>query len=180
MILEDAVSSQGAVAVLYMYIIITIGTWFLLNLFTAILIKAFAEQKEIAKRRRLHRLERYFARRVYREAALQHTPADSTVPDDLVIERIYEMFDQCDTDCSGDLDMLELHRGFHSMGHMLRPREVSQIVRMFDVEVSGTLDFEEFFDMIMSMCRTILEERGKILPTRAHMIRIRRRALSLV
>ena len=36
---------QGPLAVIYFYLLITIGTWFLLNLFTAILIKAFAEQK---------------------------------------------------------------------------------------------------------------------------------------
>jgi hypothetical protein len=73
--------------------------------------------------------------------------------DDLLAERIQGLFESMDKDNSGVIDKYELKIALEELGITLRPRELNDMVKKYDVDRSGTIDFEEFLSMIKELVK---------------------------
>jgi len=64
------------------------------------------------------------------------------------IEEIKEAFDLFDTDGSGSIDPKELKAAMQSLGFEAKNQTIFQMISDLDKNKSGTIDFEEFLDMM--------------------------------
>ena len=64
------------------------------------------------------------------------------------IEEIKEAFDLFDTDGSGAIDPKELKAAMQSLGFEAKNQTIFQMISDLDKNKSGTIDFEEFLDMM--------------------------------
>jgi hypothetical protein len=148
----NAAASVGAPASLFFYSIIVIGNWILLNLFIAILIQGFAEQKATALAENLQRMQERFL------AALGGLNSDE------LAEKMAELFSTMDKDNSGVIDKRELQKMLESLEVRLSEKELTQLFRKYDSDGSGEIDFAEFLDLIKDLLQKA-EEAVKNLNT---------------
>ena len=64
------------------------------------------------------------------------------------IEEIKEAFDLFDTDGSGQIDPKELKAAMQSLGFEAKNQTIFQMISDLDKNKSGTIEFEEFLDMM--------------------------------
>ena len=64
------------------------------------------------------------------------------------IEEIKEAFDLFDTDGSGTIDPAELKAAMQSLGFEAKNQTIFTMIAELDKNKSGTIDFEEFLDMM--------------------------------
>ena len=64
------------------------------------------------------------------------------------IEEIKEAFDLFDTDGSGSIDPKELKAAMQSLGFEAKNQTIFQMISDLDKNKNGTIDFEEFLDMM--------------------------------
>ena len=64
------------------------------------------------------------------------------------IEEIKEAFDLFDTDGSGSIDPKELRAAMQSLGFEAKNQTIYQMITDLDKNKSGSIDFEEFLDMM--------------------------------
>ena len=64
------------------------------------------------------------------------------------IEEIKEAFDLFDTDGSGAIDPKELKAAMQSLGFEAKNQTIFQMISDLDKNKSGSIDFEEFLDMM--------------------------------
>merc|ERR1719164_153147 len=70
------------------------------------------------------------------------------------IEEIKEAFNLFDTDGSGTIDPKELKAAMQSLGFEAKNQTIYQMIADIDKDNSGTIDFEEFLDMMTPRCPT--------------------------
>ena len=73
---------------------------------------------------------------------------NSENPECLNPKQLRERFNQIDTDESGSLDRCELKELFNSMGVPIGERALGSIMERFDKDVDGTIEFEEFAEVM--------------------------------
>eukprot|EP00931_Biecheleriopsis_adriatica_P093089 TRINITY_DN66841_c0_g1_i1.p1 TRINITY_DN66841_c0_g1~~TRINITY_DN66841_c0_g1_i1.p1 ORF type:complete len:452 (-),score=111.17 TRINITY_DN66841_c0_g1_i1:65-1420(-) len=67
------------------------------------------------------------------------------------VEEMKVMFDEADGTGSGEITTSGLDHLFRRMGHQLKSKQLKSIVRDFDADGSGEIDFEEFCIMMMRL-----------------------------
>eukprot|EP00961_Rhodomonas_salina_P258288 3491081-Rhodomonas_salina.2 len=144
------VKAQGPLSGVFFYALIAIGTWMLLNLFIAILIQGFAEQKAIKYRQNMKHLQ----------LTMVHYMSHESKDEQEVATRIEELFEVFDEDESGDIDIYELSEGLLKLKIALRPKELQDVMRKYDTTSTGTIEFDEFVQMMLEMKR----EKEKVGP----------------
>merc|ERR1740129_143319 len=70
------------------------------------------------------------------------------------IEEIREAFNLFDTDGSGTIDPKELKAAMQSLGFEAKNQTIYQMIGDIDKDNDGSIDFEEFLDMIRRRCPT--------------------------
>ena len=63
---------------------------------------------------------------------------------------IRQVFERLDSDKSGHLDKRELQEGLQLMGRKASAKDVKKLMRIFDADGNGTIEFEEFMEMMES------------------------------
>ena len=134
-----AAGSMGAMTGLYFYAIISVGNWMLLNLFIAILIQGFAEQKAVQLQENMIKMQQGLLSKL-----------GGLHEDDLAM-KIETLFETIDSDGSGVIDKFELRDALEELEITLRPKELQDLVKKYDTDKSGTIDFEEFLSMIKEL-----------------------------
>lgn len=124
---------------LYFYALITVGNWMLLNLFIAILIQKFAEQKAIALAENITRMHESMVKEF------------GNLTEDEVYDKAEKLFDSYDTSGDGEIDKYEFRDALATIGVELGQRELVNLVQQYDTDKSGAIDFSEFFCMIMQL-----------------------------
>ena len=137
--LYAAASSIDASVCLYFYAIIIVGNWMLLNLFIAILIGGFAEQKATQLEENMSRMTRQLYERL------------GNLDDQTLAEQMHAIFVETDMDRSGVIEKLELAATLESLDCKLTGKELSQLFRKYDEDGSGEIDFPEFLELIRDL-----------------------------
>merc|ERR1712134_250296 len=78
----------------------------------------------------------------------RRTPAKPKGLTDDQIQEIKEAFDLFDTDGSGTIDPKELRDAMQSLGFEAKNQTIFQMISDLDKNKSGSIDFEEFLDMM--------------------------------
>jgi len=78
------------------------------------------------------------------------------------IEEIREAFNLFDTDGSGTIDPKELKAAMQSLGFEAKNQTIYQMIGDIDKDGSGSIDFEEFLDMMTAKMVSI-RQRGNRL-----------------
>jgi hypothetical protein len=118
---------------------IVLGNWMLLNLFIAILIQGFAEEKE--KKRDSQRMQ--FARKIMEKLG-------ASSPEELS-KQMYELFQKIDEDGSGHIDAAEMEKLLLEYEVVIEPKDLLVLFAKYDADGSGQIDFSEFFKMIQEL-----------------------------
>ncbi|KAK7240595.1 calcium ion binding protein [Aureococcus anophagefferens] len=74
------------------------------------------------------------------------------------IEEIREAFNLFDTDGSGTIDPKELKAAMQSLGFEAKNQTIYQMIGDIDKDNSGTIDFEEFLDMMTAKMREDIQK----------------------
>lgn len=143
--LYDTAGSTGASAAIYFYCIIVIGNWMLLNLFIAILIQGFAEQKATLLEENLKKMQAQFYERL---GGLTQTE---------LAEKMAELFKKMDRDNSGVIDKRELQKMLEELEVHLTEKELTQLFRQYDQDGSGEIDFSEFLSLVKDLLQKALQ-----------------------
>jgi len=132
-------STSSAVYSLYFYFNIILGNWVLLNLFIAILIGKFSEQRKEALEDNLHMMQERLLEKL------------GDLNDKDLAANIQGLFNEIDLDGSGEIDKYEFNEALLKLGVTLKPRDLDNLVKEVDEDGSGTISFEEFMSMIKSL-----------------------------
>mmetsp|Transcript_31531 Transcript_31531/g.76314 ORF Transcript_31531/g.76314 Transcript_31531/m.76314 type:complete len:1933 (-) Transcript_31531:88-5886(-) len=135
----DTVASTDPGAALYFYTIIVVGNWMLLNLFIAILIQGFAEQKATQLAENLQRMQEQFL----------STLGGLTQAE--LATQMQALFAKMDKDNSGVIDKRELQKMLEDLEVRLTEKELTQLFRKYDQDGSGEIDFSEFLSLIKDL-----------------------------
>ena len=78
------------------------------------------------------------------------------------VEELKEAFSLFDTDGSGSIDAKELKAAMRALGFQVKKADVRKMIADIDKDDSGTIDFQEFVDMMTGKMseRDGKEERG--------------------
>eukprot|EP00286_Rhodomonas_abbreviata_P000279 CAMPEP_0181291404 /NCGR_PEP_ID=MMETSP1101-20121128/1948_1 /TAXON_ID=46948 /ORGANISM="Rhodomonas abbreviata, Strain Caron Lab Isolate" /LENGTH=1755 /DNA_ID=CAMNT_0023395791 /DNA_START=9 /DNA_END=5276 /DNA_ORIENTATION=- len=139
--LYSAVSSNSPASGLYYFALIAVGSWMLLNLFIAILIQGFAEQQAVQLLENMQAMQERLLEKL------------GGMEEDKLAMRIEALFDSIDTDQSGVIDKYELKNALSALNIELRPRELQDMLMKYDVDGSGSIDFDEFLGMIKELVK---------------------------
>ncbi|KAH8069709.1 Ca2-binding protein [Aureococcus anophagefferens] len=82
------------------------------------------------------------------------------------IEEIREAFNLFDTDGSGTIDPKELKAAMQSLGFEAKNQTIYQMIGDIDKDNSGTIDFEEFLDMMAKMSDKDTRAAASLFPAR--------------
>ena len=86
--------------------------------------------------------------RAKRTAVRTLSNLQKTVPPN-VIETVKDTFNHFDSDLSGSLSRDEIRNALSSMGIHLKEDEMTELMREADADDSGTLEFEEFLEIVL-------------------------------
>jgi hypothetical protein len=138
--LYDVMGSTGAVEYsMYFYVNIILGNWVLLNLFIAILIGKFSEQRAEALEENLEVMQQRLLEKL------------GNLSDAHLYKHIQELFDEIDLDGSGEIDIDEFNEALVKLGVKLKRRELQDLVKSVDEDGSGRISFSEFMAMIKNI-----------------------------
>jgi hypothetical protein len=132
-------STGQAIFSIYLYANIIIGNWVLLNLFIAILIGKFSEQRNQALEQNLDTMQDRLLEKL------------GDLTDSGLAIMIQNLFNEIDLDGSGEIDKYEFNEALVNLGVQLKPREIANLVAEVDKDGSGTISFPEFMQMIKSL-----------------------------
>jgi hypothetical protein len=135
----DTTASTDAGSALYFYAIIVVGNWMLLNLFIAILIQGFAEQKATQLAENLQRMQEQFLATLGGLSQQQ------------LATQMQTLFAKMDKDNSGVIDKRELQKMLEDLEVRLTEKELTQLFRKYDQDGSGEIDFSEFLSLIKDL-----------------------------
>lgn len=76
-----------------------------------------------------------------------HAPARAKL-DDEELEEIREAFNLFDTDGNGTIDVKELKAAMRALGFTIKKAEIRRMIAEIDKDESGTVDFNEFVEMM--------------------------------
>ena len=124
---------------LYYCLLIVVGNWMLLNLFIAILIQGFAEEKQ----KKLQGQKSLFAKRI-----LEKLGGSS---EEELSAKLFALFEEADADSSGLIDITEMETLLKESGVEMSPKDLFQLFSQHDKDGTGTIDFPEFFQMIKEL-----------------------------
>ena len=138
--LYDVMGSTGSVVYsFYFYLNIVMGNWILFNLFIAILIGKFADQRKEALEENLEQMK----------INLMNKLGD--LSDDMLGSKMQALFAEIDLDGSGEIDKYEFEKALQDLGVKLKPRELNELVKSVDEDGSGRISFAEFMAMIKNI-----------------------------
>jgi len=137
--LYDTVANVGGLGAIYYVCLITVGNWMLLNLFIAILITKFNQQKKLALMMNLELMQQRLLEKL------------GNLDEGDLASRIEELFSSIDKDNSGEIDMYEFGGALEQLEVKLSPKQLFNLVRQYDTDKSGSIDFEEFLAMIKQL-----------------------------
>jgi hypothetical protein len=124
---------------LYYCLLIVVGNWMLLNLFIAILIQGFAEEKQ----KKLQGQKALFAKKI-----LEKLGGSS---EEELSAKLFSLFEEADADSSGLIDITEMEILLKESGVEMSPKDLFQLFSQHDKDGTGTIDFPEFFQMIKEL-----------------------------
>ena len=130
---------MGVGIFMYYCLLIVVGNWILLNLFIAILIQGFAEEKQ----KKLQGQKALFAKRILEKLG------GST--EEELSSKLYALFEEADADGSGMIDITEMEMLLKESGVEMSPKDLFQLFSQHDKDGTGTIDFSEFFQMIKEL-----------------------------
>ncbi len=138
--LYDVMGSTGNVVYsFYFYINIVMGNWILFNLFIAILIGKFADQRKEALEENLEQMKKNLLDKLGDLSA------------DMLGAKMQALFSEIDLDGSGEIDKYEFETALQNLGVKLKPRELNELVKSVDEDGSGRISFAEFMAMIKNI-----------------------------
>ena len=138
--LYDVLGSTGGVAYgFYFYALIVIGNWVLFNLFIAILIGKFSEQRAQALEENMETMHRKLLEKL------------GNLSDANLYQQIQKLFNEIDEDGSGEVDMDEFNNALVKLGVKLKRRELQDLVKTVDEDGSGRISFTEFMALIKNI-----------------------------
>ncbi len=126
---------------LYYCLLIVVGNWMLLNLFIAILIQGFAEEKQ----KKLQGQKALFAKKI-----LEKLGGSS---EEELSAKLFALFEEADADGSGLIDITEMETLLKESGVTMSPKDLFQLFSQHDKDGTGTIDFPEFFQMIKELIK---------------------------
>jgi Ca2+-binding EF-hand superfamily protein len=146
----DAVGSTGDVkAVIFFYAIIVVGNWILLNMFIAIIIERFAEQRKVAFNAAYLNMKQQFVERF------------AGMPRQRLKAELSRLFDEVDKNCSGFIDKVELqHLLIHNLHLDLGEAQFLRIYNKYDRDRSGEIDKSEFYFFVTELLEESMREVG--------------------
>uniref|UniRef100_A0A7S0VSM7 EF-hand domain-containing protein n=1 Tax=Hemiselmis tepida TaxID=464990 RepID=A0A7S0VSM7_9CRYP len=149
---QDAIASTNAAFNLYFFILIIVGNWMLLNLFIAILVQGFAEQRADQQQNNLMMMQD----RILEELG--------GLEEEQLAYRLSELFNAIDVDKSNFIDRYELKAALEQLGIFFTAKGVADLMRKYDEDNSGSIDFDEFLTMILEIisdARKAVDARSK-------------------
>ena len=147
--LYDAAAASGPAAALYFYAVIVIGNWMLLNMFIAIVIQRFAEQRNEAVDAQLKNMKKKF---IERFGLMNHEQFTA---------ELLDLFRKADADGSGLVEKRELQELLRKDVQLDLPeRDFTRLYKKYDQDGSGEIDTDEFIQMMNELLREAEKEIG--------------------
>jgi len=132
-------STSNSIFSFYFYINIVLGNWVLLNLFIAILIGKFSEQRAAALEENMEMMNKRLVEKL------------GDLSEESLGQNIQALFTSIDLDGSGEIDKFEFNEALVQLGVKLKPRELNNLVAEVDEDGSGRISFTEFMAMIKNL-----------------------------
>jgi len=149
---QDAIAGTNDAFNLYFFILIIVGNWMLLNLFIAILVQGFAEQRADQQQNNMIMMQD----RILEELG--------GLDEEDLAYRLMDLFNAIDVDQSNFIDRHELKSALEQLGIFFSSKGVADLMRKYDQDGSGSIDFDEFLQMILEIiedARKAVGARGK-------------------
>ncbi|CAO3564224.1 unnamed protein product [Mortierella alpina] len=83
-----------------------------------------------------------------------------TVFTDKQVEEFQECFNTFDRNADGSINRRELHALLHTVGHKVNPEGFEVLLKEFDVDTSGTIDFQEFILLVDRLMKHKLQNQS--------------------
>ena len=143
----DAAGPGGSAAALFFYGVIIVGNWMLLNMFIAIIIQKFAEQRTKAVDQAYVEMKRHFVQRF------------SSMTEHELDDELQQIFKRTDADSSGVIDKNEMHALLERDIHVVLPeREFTRLFNKYDEDRSGQIEYNEFWHLIHDLLQQSMQE----------------------
>jgi hypothetical protein len=147
-------TAPNRAAALYFYVIIIVGNYVLLNMFIAIIIQKFAEQRLEAVDAGLKKMKQNFIDKF------------GTMTRDEFTETLMSMFRAADADGSGLIEKRELQDILRKDVNLDLPeREFTRLYKKYDEDGSGEIDVQEFVSMMNELLQEAKNQLGQV-PTK--------------
>jgi ABC-type transport system involved in cytochrome bd biosynthesis fused ATPase/permease subunit len=141
--------NNGKLLYLFYMAWIVLGNWMLLNLFVAILIQGFAEEKK--KKSESQRTQ--FAKKIMEKLG--------GTSENQLSQQMYQLFQKVDKDGSGLVDIGEMEVLLKECEVVMEAKELIALFAKYDSDGSGEISFNEFFSMIQELIDTAREEMAR-------------------
>ena len=147
-------TAPNRAAAMYFYVIIIVGNYILLNMFIAIIIQKFAEQRMEAVDAGLKKMKKNFIEKF------------GTMTHDEFTDTLMSMFKAADADGSGLIEKRELQDILRKDVNLDLPeREFTRLYKKYDEDGSGEIDVQEFVSMMNELLQEAQRELGQV-PTK--------------
>ena len=144
-------TAPNRAAAMYFYVIIIVGNYILLNMFIAIIIQKFAEQRMEAVDAGLKKMKKNFIEKF------------GTMTHDEFTDTLMSMFKAADADGSGLIEKRELQDILRKDVNLDLPeREFTRLYKKYDEDGSGEIDVQEFVSMMNELLQEAQSELGQV------------------
>ena len=140
---------NGKLIFLFYIAWIVLGNWMLLNLFVAILIQGFAEEKK--KKHDSQRTQ--FAKKIMEKLG--------GTSEDQLSKQMFDLFQKVDKDGSGLVDLSEMEVLLKECEVVMDSKDLIALFSKYDVDGSGEISFNEFFAMIQELIEAAKAEMAR-------------------